>query len=355
MHRSFGIITVERVLMLCIGILMLISIVILNSIASTLFPLYFVYIISAILVFILFSRIDFEIFLVFSPYLYVLSLIFLFLPLAVGEITRGSIRWLQIGSITLQPSELVRPFLLLYFAKFVSKNTLSVRNVLLGSAIFSIPIFLIVIQPSFGVAFLTSIGLIGVLMSSNIPKKHFIGVIVFGILSLPLLWFLLAPYQRQRVMSFLNPSQDPLGAGYNSLQSMISIGSGRIFGRGLGEGVQTQLAFLPEKHSDFVFAAIAEEMGFIGTFLVLISIFILYWSLITIAETVKTKPGRAFIVGTCLSLFVETMIHTGMNMGLLPITGVPFPLVSAGGSALLGTMMSLGIVISAKRARYNSV
>lgn len=351
MPRTYGIITLERVLYFIIALLMLLSVVILTSIGSLLFPFYFIYIILAIIIFILFSRIDFEVFLVFAPYLYFFSLLLLCLPLAVGEITRGAIRWIQIGSVTLQPSELVRPFLLLFFAKYISQNKLNLKSVLIGFLIFAVPVGLIVIQPSFGVAFLTTVGFAGVLLASNIPKKYFFASIGVVIVALPVLWLVLAPYQKARVISFLNPAEDPLGAGYNSLQSMISIGSGRIFGRGLGEGVQTQLAFLPEKHSDFVFAAVAEEMGFIGTTLLLVSVFILFWCLLKIAEYTKSNVSRSFTVGLLLTLFVETMIHTGMNMGMLPITGVPFPLVSAGGSALLGTMMALGIVVSSYRVK----
>ncbi len=351
MPRTYGIITLERVLYFIIALLMLLSVVILTSIGSLLFPFYFVYIVLAIIVFVIFSRIDFEVFLVFSPYLYILALLFLCLPLAMGEITRGAIRWIQIGSVTLQPSELVRPFILLFFAKFVSENKLHWKSALIGFLIFAVPVGLIVIQPSFGVAFLTTIGFAGALLASNIPKKYFFAALGLFVVILPVLWYVMAPYQKARVVSFLNPAEDPLGAGYNSMQSMISIGSGRIFGRGLGEGVQTQLAFLPEKHSDFVFAAVAEELGFVGTSLLLVSIFILFWCLLKIAEYTKSPVSRSFTIGLLLTFFVETMIHTGMNMGMLPITGVPFPLVSAGGSALLGTMMALGIVVSSYRVR----
>jgi len=351
MPQSFGLITLSRVLVFSIATLMLLSIVILNSIGSTLFPAYFVYIISAILIFILFTRIDFDIFLAFAPYLYLLSIFALCLPLAIGEITRGAIRWIQIGPVTIQPSELVRPFILLFFAKYVSESAITLKNIAIGLVILGLPVFLILIQPSFGVALLTTIGFAGILLTSRVPKKVFLYGIGVALLSIPFVWFLLAPYQKERISSFLHPSNDPLGAGYNSLQSMISIGSGSIFGRGLGEGIQTQLAFLPEKHSDFVFAGIAEEMGLVGTLLLLSGIFSLFWCLITIAESDKSEIARSFTIGICLSLFIQTMIHIGMNMGMLPITGVPFPLVSAGGSALLGTMMSLGIIVSGWKYR----
>jgi rod shape determining protein RodA len=350
MSRSYSFITLERIFGFAIAILILLSLSILTSIAPLLFPTYFIYIALGILVFIVFSRIDFEIFVVFAPYLYVASLIFLCLPLAVGEITRGAIRWIQIGSITLQPSELVRPFLLLFFARFVAKTRWNFKTIVQAAILGGLPIFLILVQPSFGVSLLTAIGFAGIVLSTNFSKKYFFIAIGLAVLAIPLLWFMLAPYQKDRVLSFLNPTEDPLGAGYNSLQSIISIGSGGVFGRGLGEGIQTQLAFLPERHSDFIFASIAEEIGLIGTLLLLGCTFLLFWTLVLISEKTRSSVGRAYILGVCLALFAETMIHAGMNMGMLPITGVPYPLVSAGGSALLGTMMSFGIIISSYKS-----
>ena len=160
---------------------------------------------------------------------------------------------------------------------------------------------------------------------------------------------MLAPYQKQRVMSFLDPQSDRYGAGYNSIQSMIAVGSGRWSGRGLGEGVQTQLAFLPEKHTDFIFASIAEEMGFTGNILLILGFFVFFWILTKYLEKAKNPTARAYISGLFLVLFAESFVHIGMNIGMLPITGVPLPFVSAGGSALLGTTMSVAIAMNAKK------
>ena len=166
----------------------------------------------------------------------------------------------------------------------------------------------------------------------------------------PLVWKFLAPYQRQRITTFANPASDPSGAGYNSIQSMISVGSGEFLGRGLGKGIQTQLAFLPEKHTDFIFAATAEELGFVGGCLLLVGVFTVLWRIVVIAENSKGPVERAFVSGIFLALFVESIIHIGMNMGLFPITGVPLPLVSAGGSAFLATMISLAMVMNARKS-----
>ncbi len=205
-----------------------------------------------------------------------------------------------------------------------------------------------------GVAVITLIGFFGVFLASPIKKKYVLLGFGFFLILLPLFWSLLAPYQKQRIVSFVDPYSDPQGAGYNSIQSMISVGSGRLVGRGLGEGVQTQLAFLPEKHTDFIFAAIAEELGFVGAGFLLAGIMLILWRLIKIVENPLNSFARAYASGFFLTVFAETTIHIGMNLGLLPITGIPLPLVSAGGSAFLATMVGLAIAVNAKKRTHLS-
>jgi rod shape determining protein RodA len=195
------------------------------------------------------------------------------------------------------------------------------------------------------VAILTAVGYFGVILASSINKKIIVFTVVGAVVALPLIWQVLAPYQKTRVQALLNPGQ----ASYNSIQSMISVGSGKLTGRGLGRGVETQLSFLPEKQTDFIFASIAEEMGFVGAVLVAaISFFVLY-RIISILERSRSVAARAFIAGTFLTLFVQVLVHIGMNMGLFPITGLPLPLVSAGGSSLVATMAALGMVVGARK------
>jgi rod shape determining protein RodA len=339
----------DPVLIVAVGSLIALSVIVLRSAAPSIFPTYFLFILLSILGFWIFLQIDFDILLVFSGHFYVLSIFLLFLPLIIGQVTRGAIRWIPIGELTIQPSEIVRPFLLLFFAKYLTKEELSIRRLFKALVLLSLPFILILIQPSLGVAILTAAGFLGILLSSPVNKKYILYGLGVFILSIPVLWFALAPYQKLRITAFLDPSNDPFGAGYNSIQSMISVGSGRFFGRGLGEGVQTQLAFLPEKHTDFVFAATAEELGLIGAGFLMLGLFVVFWSLIRIVENAQGPTARAFVVGLFFILFAETFIHIGMNMGLLPITGVPLPFVSAGGSALLGTSMAIAISVKAKK------
>lgn len=336
---------------LIIGIvfLLIFGIVILRSVAPGVFPLYFVYLAIGIVLFIIFSRIDFEIISLFAWQFYVGSIIFLLLPLLIGQVTRGVIRWIPIGNLTIQPSEIVRPFLLMFFADFIYKQKLDKKRVVVLLALLFIPALLILVQPSLGVTILTIVGFLGVVLASNFNKKILIPAALVILLMIPVGLFLLAPYQRSRIESFLFPEKDPSGAGYNSLQSMISVGSGKLWGRGLGEGVQTQLSFLPERQTDFIFASVAEEMGFVGAvFLLGGSFYLLYQIQRTAAET-RGPEARAFVSGVFLTLFAQIMIHIGMNMGLFPITGVPLPLVSAGGSSLIATMITLGMVVGARK------
>jgi len=213
----------------------------------------------------------------------------------------------------------------------------------------ALPTFLILVQPSLGVALLTVVGFVGILLAAGIKKKYFLYAVLAFVALSPLFWQIMQPYQRERILTFVNPESDPYGAGYNALQSMISVGSGRLLGRGLGKGVQTQLAFLPEKHTDFIFAAVGEELGFLGAGLLLLGGFFILSRLVSIVENASSPAGRAYVSGFFLTLLVQTFVHVGMNVGLLPITGVPFPLVSAGGSSLLGTFIGLGIAFGARK------
>ncbi len=323
--------------------LLILSIVVLRPIAPALFPLYYVYIVLSIIAFLVFLQIEFDVLSVFSKHFYIVTILLLLLALFIGQVTRGVIRWIPIGPLTIQPAEIARPFLLVFFANYLTQEEVDLKRLVKAILLLSFPLFLILIQPSLGVAFLTSIGFLGIIFATNFKKKYLLwGVILFCLL-IPIIWMILQPYQKTRILTFLDPMKDPLGAGYNSIQSMISVGSGKLFGRGLGRGVQTQLAFLPERHTDFIFASVAEELGFVGAFLLIAGSFFIFTRLTSFVERAESPAARAFVSGLFLTLFVQTIVHIGMNMGLLPITGVPYPLVSAGGSSLLATMIGLGI------------
>ena len=331
----------------CALFLIVFSVVILSSLDKHIFPLYFVFILMAIGAFWLFSQIDFDIISLFSKHFYIASIALLLLTLIIGRVTRGTFRWIPIGPLSLQPAEIVRPFLLIFFANYMAKGEINTKKVFNAVGLLTLPVILILIQPSLGVSVLTVIGFIGVLIASNFNKKYLLVGLAGMVILLPLLWNLMASYQKQRILSFLEPTSDPLGAGYNSLQSTIAVGSGKIFGTGLGKGIQTQLAFLPEKQTDFIFAATAEELGIIGAGLILLVSFIILFRLTRFLENATSPAARAYISGFFLIYLVQIFVHVGMNIGILPITGIPFPLLSAGGSSLLATMTGLGIALGA--------
>lgn len=327
--------------------LLVLSISILNSIAPNLFPLYFIYTILALASFWVFSQISFEVVKLFSVHFYVISIFLLIITFVIGQVTHGTLRWIPLGPFSLQPSELVRPFLLIFFASYLTNQKVNLKRFLVAVVLLAIPILLILIQPSLGVSILTLVGFLGVLMASEFNKKYLlVGALVIAVL-IPIFWQVMAPYQKQRLTTFLQPDSDPLGAGYNTIQSTIATGAGKLFGRGLGKGIQTQLSFLPEKQTDFIFSAVGEELGFIGAGLILIATFMILFRLTKFMENSTSFTGRAYLSGFFLTYVIQVSVHVGMNMGIFPVTGLPFPLVSAGGSSLLATMTALGIALGA--------
>jgi len=277
----------------------------------------------------------------------ILSIILLLCTFVIGRVTHGTVRWIPIGSLTLQPSELVRPFLLLFIAKYTTGERIKLNKIVKAGLLILLPIFLILIQPSFSVAAVTFVGFLGVLFASNFDKKYLMFALALPLIAAPILWGIMVPYQRQRLTTFLRPASDPLGAGYNGIQSTIAAGAGKLTGRGLGKGIQTQLSFLPEKQTDFIFAAVSEEMGLVGASLMLAATFVILYRLTKFMERSVSPTARAYISGFFLTYLVQVFIHAGMNMGILPVTGLPYPLVSAGGSSLLATMTGLGIALGA--------
>lgn len=334
-------------LFLSVIFLLIFSIVLLNSLDNSLFPLYFVYILISLVTFLVFSMVSFDVVSLFSKHFYIGSVILLALTLLIGGVTRGTVRWIQLGVTSLQPAEIVRPFLLVFFANYLGTGEMTLKKTLKAFLLLSIPVVLILVQPSLGVSILTIVGFLGVVLASKFNKKYLIVGLLACIAIMPVAWNFLAEYQKERITSFLDPTKDALGAGYHSIQATIAAGSGKIFGTGLGKGIQTQLAFLPEKETDFIFASTAEELGLVGAGLVLFASFLILLRLTYFMEHSISPTGRAYISGFFLTYLAQIFVHVGMNMGMLPITGLPFPLLSAGGSSLLATMIGLGIALGA--------
>lgn len=320
------------------------GLIIISSISPNYLSSHFGYIIFSFVFFIVFSFLDLDILFPFSPVIYLISVVFLALPFIFGTVSRGAIRWIHIGSLTIQPSEIVKPFLALFSAWYWSKKEFSFRYLLIFLLLFVPVLLLIFFQPDLGSTLVVFNILIGMVLLSKIKIKDLILLLLPSVMFLPIFRFLLKDYQKTRIIHFINPYADPLGEGYNLIQSKIAVGSGGLFGRGLGHGTQSHLAFLPERHTDFIFASLSEELGLIGGTIVLLLFLFLFLRILKIAKESRERQFFLLAMGLFFYLFFQTVVNLGMNIGLLPITGIPLPLVSYGGSSLLTTMISLGFL-----------
>jgi rod shape determining protein RodA len=293
----------------------------------------------------LLSFVDYRIYVRYSKLVYVVTIIALILPFIFGAVTRGSQRWLQIGPAMLQPSELAKPLLILFFAALFSKESaISYRKLSLGITLISVPVLLVFKQPDLGTATVLFLSFLGILFASKVSWKIIFSLLSALVVATPLSWFLAKDYQRQRLLSFLSPLSDPLGSGYHVIQAKVAVGAGQLFGRGLGKGTQSHLRFLPEKHTDFIFASLAEELGFLGSLCVLALFGLLLQRILKIGENSRDQFGFLVCIGVFFLIFCQSFINIGINLGLLPVTGITLPLLSYGGSSLLATTICLGIV-----------
>lgn len=327
------------------------SILIIGSlaVASTeisLLPNQLIYYALGLFIIFIFTVIDTSLIKKFSIYFFLLVLILLILVLIFGENIRGSVRWFDLGSFRLQPSELAKSATIFFLAAFFAATESLPRRfqIIFSLMIALIPFGLIFIQPDLGSAMPILVIWFSMVFIRGLQTRYLLFLVILGIISLPVVWMLLAPYQKDRINTFLNPYQDPLGSGYAVIQSQISIGSGQLLGKGLSRGTQSQLNFLPEKHTDFVFASIAEEVGFVGSFIILLSFLSLISSIFYYAA--KTKDTFSMLVlvsGSSLILF-QFFVSIGMNLGILPVTGITLPFISYGGSSILSLALILGVI-----------
>lgn len=283
--------------------------------------------------------------------LYLVVLASLILLLIAGEPIRGSVRWVDLGIFRFQPSEIDKAAIIVLLAAFYSDHSAQdFKNVAISLLIVLPSALLVFLQPDIGNTLAILAIWFGISLMSGLRLAPIILLtVVLGALSL-LFFETLAPYQKQRIESFINPTQDPLGTGYNIIQSKIAIGAGQISGRGFAQGSQSQLQFLPEAESDFIFASIAEQLGLLGATLLL---FIYTWLLFRLVHLAKRAErfGQLLLFGITSFFLAQFLISVGMNMGLLPVTGITYPLVSYGGSSLIVSLFLLGLVFSI--ARFN--
>ena len=269
-----------------------------------------------------------------------------------GIKSSGSQRWMDLYFINLQPSELMKICIILCLAKYFHRmkleNVNSIYTILTSLIIIILPMGLVIVQPDLGTSLLIAISGIAVIWFAGINHKYFIYTMLGFLISLPFIISFLKPYQKLRVLTFLNPDRDPLGAGYQIIQSKIAVGSGGIFGKGFLKGTQSYLEFLPEKHTDFIFTLFSEEFGFVGSAILLIIYAVIIYRIISIGISSRSYFAKIFCYSFGAAMFVYITINMSMVLGLLPIVGSPLPIMSYGGSSMLATMIGFGVVMSAK-------
>lgn len=343
---------ITALILLCLGSF---GLFILLTIGQSYFVPQLVYLILGFVLLFAFSFIDPAILWWFAPTGYILANIFLALSY-LGPNIRGATRWIVVFGAQIQPSEFVKPFLLLAFAHFMAKYTpRKLGNFPVLFLLFALPFLLVFRQPDLGSSLVYAGFWSAMLLAGGLNVWVFLSIGGLVSIMLPFLWSHLANYQQARILTFLNPALDPKGAGYNALQAMIAVGSGQWFGRGLGRGTQSHLRFLPEYHTDFIFATLIEELGFLGGALLLAGYaFLLYRIIAPILRGMVTDV-RVFIYsfGLFAMLLSQIFINAGMNMGLVPIAGITLPFVSYGGSSILSTAIAFGILWAiARPPRY---
>ena len=264
----------------------------------------------------------------------------------------GSKRWIDLYFIVLQPSELMKIGIILCLAKYYHRlkvqNINSFTNIIIALTIIIIPIILVISQPDLGTSILIASSGIIILWLGGIKIKYFFISFITFLISLPFIISFLKPYQKLRILTYLNPDRDPLGAGYQIIQSKIAIGSGGLTGKGFLKGTQSYLDFLPEKHTDFIFTLFSEEFGFLGSIGLLILYIIIIARIIRIGAISRSNFSKLFCFGFAFAIFIYIIVNLSMVLGLLPIVGSPLPIMSYGGSSMLATMIGFGIVLSAK-------
>ena len=290
---------------------------------------------------------------------YLVVIVLLIWTYLFGIKSSGSQRWIDLYFINLQPSELMKICIILCLAKYFHRmkleNVNSIYTILTSLIIIILPMGLVIVQPDLGTALLISMSGIAVLWFAGINHKYFIYTMLGFLLALPFIISFLKPYQKLRVLTFLNPDRDPLGAGYQIIQSKIAVGSGGLFGKGFLKGTQSYLEFLPEKHTDFIFTLFSEEFGFFGSVFLLLIYAIIVYRIVIIGAKSRSYFAKLFCYSFAAAIFVYIIINMSMVLGLLPIVGSPLPIMSYGGSSMLATMIGFGIVMSAKVHNQQSI
>ena len=316
-----------------------------------------VWVVLGIVAMVLISFLDYRTLERYTHHMYAVVILLLVIVLLFSKAVLGSKRWISLWSVTIQPSEFIKILIILVLAKYYYNDfeggPYGLRDLVKPIFFVALPSALVLLQPDLGTALiilLTSASLV-LFMGMRLKSLVVIIAIILGF-SYPAWHFVLKDYQKERIETFLDPSRDPLGSGYNAIQSQIAVGSGRLLGKGFKKGSQTQLRFIPEQHTDFAFSVLSEEWGFVGgTFTLLLYFLLILW-ILDMASLAKDKFSMAVCVGVASMFFWHTLINVCMVTGIMPVVGVPLPLISYGGSSALAAMIGIGIVLGIKMRKF---
>lgn len=349
-------------LLLAVGLLVILGIVLINNTTAGVEGIFdtsdllgdftfrqILYAIAGFVALFFLATLDYRVFAGMQWGFYALLLGLLAVVFVIGQITRGAQRWIDFGTFQLQPSELGKLLIVLVLAKFLADNSKQMnkwRTLFFALGLILIPTAMIYLQPDLGTAMIFMFVWGVMVLAAGLSWKQILVIALVIAIMIPVIWATMQPYQRDRIAVFLNPGSDPLGSGYNVTQARIAIGSGQLYGRGIGAGTQSQLQFLRIRHTDFIFSVVGEELGFFGgVFLFAVYTFVLL-RMLRAAQLSRSAFGRLVAVGFTAALFFQAFVNLGMNVGIMPVTGIPLPFISSGGSSLVTFLMMIGIIQS---------
>ncbi len=352
----------DWLLILAVGLLVLLGIILINNTTAAVEGLFdtsnllqdftfrqILYAIGGFVVLFILSQMDYRILASLQWLFYLALLAMLAIVFFLGQFTLGAQRWIPLGPFQLQPSEVGKLFLVLVLAKFLADNSKKMdkwRTLVFSFALVAIPSGMTYVQPDLGTSLIFMFVWGIMVLAAGLSWRQLLTIAIILAVLLPIIYLTLQPYQRDRITTFLNPAADPLGSGYNVNQARIAIGSGQVLGRGIGAGTQSQLQFLRIRHTDFIFSVIGEELGFFGgVFFFALYAFVLL-RMLRAAQVSRSTFGRLTAVGFSAALFFQAFVNLGMNVGIMPVTGIPLPFVSSGGSSLVTYLMMIGIIQS---------
>ncbi len=341
---------ISMVLLLVFGLVMIYSTTINATTALEgrgAFQLQLIYAVLGLFLYVVFTYVNYRILKPLSIVLYVLTILSLLAVLVIGDARLGARRWINLGFTSLQPSEFAKFSLLIVLCAVManrSRFASAWHFIGLASVILIPPAVLILVEPDLGTAIVLLVLWFGMLVGIGVPWKHLLLIAVTSVAGGPLMWPRLKPYQQERILIFLDPSRDAKGTGYNVLQALVAIGAGGVFGVGLGQGTQSQYKFLPVRHTDFIFSVIAEELGMVGAVILIALYVVLLWRILHTASRATDNFARFLAIGAFVVIFAQAFINIAMNLNIMPVTGIPLPFISAGGSSLWVTMAMVGLV-----------